>query len=472
MGAYGDADARERGEEEMSLSKVILLAGLGCGDEGKGTTVDYLTRTYKAHTIIRYNGGAQPMHNVISPDGRHHRFAQFGSGMLVAGVRTHLSRFMLVNPLNMFNEDVYLRDIGVSDALSRITIDEDAPIITPFHRAKNRLLEISRGDARHGSCGMGVGQTMEDFLRFGDKALFARDLSNKKTLRSKLSFLQEQTRDSLKEILMNVAEGNIPRTDATMSAYALLNDSDIIDELVRLYKSFSCAVRVVDASYCNELLNQDGVVIFEGAQGVLLDRNHGFHPYKTKTDITFANAETLLKEASYAGDVSRVGVLRGYATRHGNGPFVTEDAELTKNIPDIHNVTNEWQGPFRIGYFDLVSARYALNVIGGVDYISLTNLDRMQSMEKVQICVAYQLAAPEGSVVRASIKVNRPPDIEHQALLTKYLETARPIYREHQKITSRESAIDYAETIEQQLDTPVSIISFGPTANDKIEINS
>lgn len=458
--------------------KAILVAGLGFGDEGKGSTVDYLTRKHDVHTIIRYNGGAQPIHNVISPDGRHHAFAQFGSGMLVAGTRTHLSRFMLINPLNMLNEELYLRVIGVNDALFRTTIDGDAPIITPFHRAKNQLLEIARGDARHGSCGMGVGQTMEDFLRFGEKTLFVKDLSDKKILREKLSFLQEQARLSLEEILEKIVSDKIARTDTTMRAYALLHDSDIIEELVRRYKGFAHSANIVDASYCKQLLHQDGVVIFEGAQGVLLDRNYGFHPYKTKTDITFANAYTLLNEASYTGNVLRVGVLRGYATRHGQGPFVTEDKKLTKSIPDFHNGANEWQGSFRIGHFDLVATRYALDVIGGVDQIALTNLDRMKEISKPQVCTMYQLAMPTEShfVCKGDtaqlIRVERPSNIDHQALLTKYLETARPIYRQYSKIKSQKLAIQYAKNIGRELGVPISVVSFGPTSKDKIEINN
>src|SRR5512147_2617059 len=100
----------------MIQRQVILVADLGYGDAGKGSIVDYLTRQRPAHTVIRYNGGAQAAHNVIDPGGAHHTFAQFGSGTLVPGVRTYLSRFMLVDPLNLMHEERHLQTLGITDA--------------------------------------------------------------------------------------------------------------------------------------------------------------------------------------------------------------------------------------------------------------------------------------------------------------------------------------------------------------------
>ena len=142
--------------------KAILITDLGFGDAGKGGLVDHLTRVTGAHTVVRYNGGAQAGHNVITPDGRHHTFAQFGSGSLVPGTRTYVSRFMLLDPLAMLAEERALQGLGVRDALARTAIDRRALITTPFHVAANRIKEVARGDARHGSCGMGIGETMAD----------------------------------------------------------------------------------------------------------------------------------------------------------------------------------------------------------------------------------------------------------------------------------------------------------------------
>src|SRR6476659_2269299 len=112
--------------------RAIILGGLGYGDEGKGTWTDFLARVEPVHTVVRFNGGAQAGHNVVTPDGRHHTFAQCGSGTFVRGVNTHLSRFMLLNPLRLLREAEELCALGVGDALARTTIDRAALVTTPF----------------------------------------------------------------------------------------------------------------------------------------------------------------------------------------------------------------------------------------------------------------------------------------------------------------------------------------------------
>jgi adenylosuccinate synthase len=140
----------------------VVVVDLGYGDAGKGTVVDWLCSRADAgpvHAVVRFNGGAQAAHNVVTSDGRHHTFAQFGSGSFIPGVRTHLSRFVLVDPLALAGEAAHLASLGVRDALDRVTVDRDALLATPYHRAANRARELARGDRRHGSCGMGIGET-------------------------------------------------------------------------------------------------------------------------------------------------------------------------------------------------------------------------------------------------------------------------------------------------------------------------
>ena len=135
------------------------MCGLGYGDDGKGAIVDWLCRDAgPGPHVVRFNGGAQAAHNVVTADGRHHTFAQFGSGSFARGARRSCRAFVLVDPLALAAEaDTWPRP-GVPDALDRLTVDRDALLTTPYHAA-NRAREAARGTGRHGSCGMGIGET-------------------------------------------------------------------------------------------------------------------------------------------------------------------------------------------------------------------------------------------------------------------------------------------------------------------------
>lgn len=136
-----------------------LVVDLGFGDAGKGAVVDRLCRAdHTVRAVVRFNGGAQAAHTVVTADGRQHTFAQFGAGTL-RGVPTLLSRFMLVDPLALTAEADHLRSLGVPDPCALLSVDRRARLTTPYHAAASRLREQARGAARHGSCGMGVGET-------------------------------------------------------------------------------------------------------------------------------------------------------------------------------------------------------------------------------------------------------------------------------------------------------------------------
>ncbi|HEU5030023.1 MAG TPA: adenylosuccinate synthetase [Spirillospora sp.] len=416
----------------------VIVVDLGFGDAGKGTVVDHLCRTSPVTAVVRFNGGAQAAHNVVADDGRHHTFAQFGSGTFVPGVRTHLSRFMLVDPLALAAEADHLRRIGVADALDRLTVDRDALLTTPYHRAANRARERARGAARHGSCGMGVGETASYALAHDD-APRAGDCLSPARLRRRLAALHDWYRT------MFPSGEDVPDVAACADAFA----------------AFAERVRIVGGGHLHGLL-RSGDVVFEGAQGVLLDEWHGFHPYTTWSTTTFANAETLLDEAGEAGSAgsagsagaaARLGVLRTYATRHGPGPFVTEDAALTAALPEPHNGTGPWQGAFRAGHLDAVALRYALEVAGGVDGLAVTHLDVAGARPDLRVCHAY--ATPGGRVDRLPAGGG---DLDRQAALTRRLASARPVYA---------PLGGPVETIEAALGAPVVLTSHGPAASAK-----
>lgn len=349
------------------MPRTFLVAGLAYGDEGKGATVDYLTRTYGTSLIVRYNGGAQAAHNVVTSDGRHHTFSQFGSGMFVPEVRTHLSRFVIVNPDTMIEEESHLREVQVYNSFERTTIDKDALVVTPFHQSMNKLLEWSR-EFPHGSCGMGIGQARALQIQYGQEVLYVGDLIDEDLTRKKLKFIRSRILDLTKHL-----EVTLENKERATDELDQIDSKDLIDQIINSYEIFTQKAFIVNPEYLNHSLRSHDT-IFEGAQGVLLDETYGQFPHNTWTDCTFTNAITLLSEANYTGDITKVGVLRSYFTRHGAGPFF-EDYEISKKVHELHNTNSGFQGKFRVGKFDPEAVRYSLSCIGGVDWIALNHLD-------------------------------------------------------------------------------------------------
>lgn len=320
--------------------RAFVIVDLGFGDAGKGLLTDFLVRETGARLVVRYNGGAQAGHNVVTTDGRHHTFSQFGSGTFVPGVRTFLSRNVVVHPTALLRENARLASIGITDALERIRISGDALVITPYHQELNRMRERARGTARHGSCGVGVGETVGHALAFPEDAIRMRDLGDVPRLRRKLARIRD---------------------------YAQLD----LDDEAWIETARTTATLVADD------FEKSGVVIFEGAQGVLLDERHGFPPHTTWSDCTVAPALALLPNGA---DVRTIGVLRTFAVRHGAGPLPSE-CDLP-HAPAEHNTTNEWQGAVRRGWFDAPLARYALDVAGTIDALAITHLDWLRHLTR------------------------------------------------------------------------------------------
>jgi adenylosuccinate synthase len=364
--------------------KAILIADLGFGDAGKGTMTDFLTRYAGARMIVRYNGGPQAAHNVVDASGHHHTFAQFGSGMFVPGTRTLLSRFMLINPLNMLKEARHLEACGVTTPLQRVLLDRRALVITPFQRSLSRLRELARGANRHGSCGEGVGECMADDLADSSLSLRVGDLADGATLSAKLRRLREAKAREYAELAPL-----LPATDAVRQECRVLTDVASLTDCMEVYAFFARNVTMVDEAEISALFAQPGVLLFEGAQGVLLDENYGFAPYTTWSTTTFANAQTLLDEHTYTGQSIRLGVTRVYTTRHGAGPFPTEEPALMDALPEGHNGWNDWQRAFRVGPCDFVLARYAREVVGGLDGLAVTHVDRLADLPTWRVCTSY-----------------------------------------------------------------------------------
>ncbi len=454
-------------------TRATIVTDLTYGDAGKGSVVDYLARAEGADLIIRHNGGSQAAHNVVTPDGRHHTFSQFGSGSFVPGVRTHLSRFMLVNPLMLLEEARALDAKGADDPLGRLTIDPRALIITPYHQAANRLREIARGAARHGSCGHGIGETMFDLVEAGAEMVRAGDLGDQEVCEKRLEGLRQLKLAQLADVIPG-----LPDTLEVQRELETLYDTELSGIVAAFYGRFWDSGLVRGEDELARLLSVSGHAVFEGAQGVLLDEWYGNHPYTTWSTTTSANALALLDEVGFRGPVRRLGLTRAYATRHGAGPFVAEDAAMSARIPDLHNGTNRWQEGFRVGPLDLVALRYALEVNGGIDALAVTCLDRLEGETEVRAVAGYRFDGPSGAR-HASLGTERritrliprtAPDLPYQEEMTRALERCRPEFTPLPPLTyDTSNAEPLLQLIEGELGAPVALTSWGPTAHDKHE---
>lgn len=326
--------------EMKAQPSASIVVGLGFGDEGKGATVDFIAASLPTARVVRFNGGQQAGHNVTH-DGFHHTFASYGSGTL-SGVPTWISRHCTINPLNAREEQQALMPV-LTDNTRKIRVHEDALVTTPLHVVVNHRKESERGDNRHGSTGTGFGETIAWSL--GNKALTAKDMGLMSTL----------------DFLIEYQEAN--RTDLPLIDLAKIS--------VRMNLAFAqCYEVVTDEEFTQEL--STGHTIFEGAQGLLLDEWHGFHPHTTWSNTTPANACSLAAEAGI-DKVEVYGCLRTYATRHGAGPLPHEDT-ISVSGADMHNPTYEWAGAFRVAPWDVTNLLWAIQTVQP-DYLSVSWLD-------------------------------------------------------------------------------------------------
>ncbi len=362
------------------MQKAFIVVGMGFGDEAKGSTVDYLTEYYKSTLTVRFGGGSQCAHNVVR-DSKHHTFSQFGSGTL-AGAKTHLSQYMFFDPGAFIKEGEHLESIGVTDWGHRVTIDSRAKIITPYHSILNKLREISRGNERHGSCGVGFGECVKDSIENPESIIYAGDLLHPNKITEKLKLVQWEKKLEIKKL-------DLPLTEEVKTLVQQCNDADFLSRVDDVFRYAIGYITIVHPERVIELLEQNEVVVFEGHQGVLLDEIHGFHPYTTWSNTTFGNALEILKD--FQGEVVKLGLMRSYMTRHGPGPFPSE-TKLVNN-PEQHNQKNEWQGIWRQGYLDCILLDYAKQCCFGVDYWVISHMDHFKESNNA-IVTGYQTDSP------------------------------------------------------------------------------
>lgn len=416
------------------MTQALITCDLGFGDSGKGATVDALCRKHSANLVVRYSGGCQAGHNVQLPDGRRHCFSQWGAGTL-AGAHTFLGPQMIIDPFAMQREAHHLRDVmDVSDPYDLLTVDPDCLVTTPIHVIKNLILHKRQN---HGTCGRGIGAAREYRLKYGGDAIEACDLAHSpEKLVRKLQLLKDRTLHELEDIFWL-------GSDCKEEWYGLLTLN--VGRLARELFSASEPLWLLKSPDRDWFTD---TIIFEGAQGILLDQYAGFHPNTTWSDVTPDPAFELCDEWDIS-DYEVIGITRSYSTRHGNGPFPANDPFAPApgvKIPgaDLGNEPNI-QGTFNSGPLDMVLLRYALSAVAP-DSIAITCVDQFPG----KVVEKYDCAVTGDNFCFPSTPYWTQPD---QSRLNDILWNCRPVFKDVTDIVQEIAAFGI----------PISSTSNGPT---------
>jgi adenylosuccinate synthase len=332
----------------------------------------------------------------------------------------------VISPAAMVPEADHLRSLGVADPFALLDVHPDCLVATHYHACMNRLRESARGEGRHGSCGLGIGEARHYWLRYGQDAPVAGDLRDRATLTAKLRLLRDRFLLEMQKLPPLAGPLAESLHDTSPAAEA--------DILQHAAEGLAFSRRMPECR----------TVVFEGAQGAPLDEWKGFHPYTTWSTVTPLHALELLEEHGPA-DVTILGVTRAYSTRHGAGPFPAWRPEMSAQITDAGNPTNDWQGSMRFGPLDLVLLEYAARTCR-IDGLVVNCLDQLP--ERPQVCTCY---ADAGTL-------EIPRSLREQSALTKLLESAVPLFRD----TTPDELLALLNEI-----APVMITASGPTHVDR-----
>ncbi len=346
----------------------IVLIGAQWGDEGKGKATDLLSD--RVQWVVRYQGGNNAGHTVVLPDGQNFALHLIPSGILTPEVTNVIGNGVVVDPGVLLDELAGLeaRDVDTSGLL----ISADAHLIMPYHVAIDKVTERYLGSRKIGTTGRGIGPCyMDKVARVGVRV---QDILDEKIFRQKVEAALEYKNQVLVKVYNRKA----------------LDADQVADEVLATGEKF--AHRIADTRLeLNKALERGETVLLEGSQGTLLDVDHGTYPFVTSSNPTSGGASA--GSGIGPGRITTVlGILKAYTTRVGSGPFPTElhDAmgdHLRKTGGEVGVTTGRDR---RIGWFDAVIARYAARVNGITDFF-LTKLDVLSGLERVPVCVAYEV---------------------------------------------------------------------------------
>lgn len=422
----------------------VVVVGTQWGDEGKGKITDFLSQN--AEVVARYQGGNNAGHT-IKFDGETYKLHLIPSGIFFKEKTSVLGNGMVIDPKAIKEELQYLHDKGVTT--DNLRISNRAHVILPYHIKLDLLQEEDKGVNKIGTTKKGIGPAyMDKAARMGIRIA---DLLDKEVFREKLE--------------QNLAEKN--RLFAKVYETDEMQVEDILDEYYQYGQEI--AKYVTDTSVVlNDALDQGRRVLFEGAQGVMLDIDQGTYPFVTSSN-PIAGGVTIGSGVGPSKINHVVGVSKAYTTRVGDGPFPTElHDEIGNQIREVGNEYGTTTGrPRRVGWFDSVVVRHARRVSGITD-LSLNSIDVLTGIETLKICTAYRYKGKIMEEFPASLKV---------------LAECEPVYEELPgwteditKVTSLhelpDNARHYLERIAQLTQIPLSIFSVGPDRTQTNEVRS
>ncbi len=422
----------------------VAVVGSQWGDEGKGKIVDWLSS--RADVVVRFQGGHNAGHTLVI-DGVTYKLALLPSGIVRKGKLSIIGNGVVVDPWAFLSEVERTQAQGVEITPQNLMIAENANLILPLHGAIDRAMEEARGDKKIGTTGRGIGPSYQD--KVARRGLRICDLEHSSIVKEKLEAL-------------------VSYNNALMRGFGWdeINAGEIYDQLMNVADKVLPYAGVVwkrldEAKYKGEK------VLFEGAQGHMLDVDHGTYPYVTSSNIVAAQAAVGAgvgpKSIGYV-----LGITKAYTTRVGSGPFPTE---LFDDIGEKIGTTGREFGTNtgrkrRCGWFDAVLVRQVVKT-GGIDGIALTKLDVLDGFDELKICVGYEL---DGSRIDYF-----PASQVHQANVKPIYETIpgwkESTYGARSWADVNASAIKYIRRIEELIDAPVTLLSTSPERDDTILMN-
>ncbi len=415
----------------------IAVLGAQWGDEGKGKIVDLLTPNFSI--VARYQGGHNAGHTVYA-NGRKFVLRLLPSGILHEGIVCVIGNGLVVDPQALFAEIDEIGKAGINIG-DRLLISDKAHLILPYHRELDLLSEARRGERKIGTTSRGIGPAYED--KIARRGVRVGDLANPASLAEAIEH--------------NVAARNRIIGDSTMDA------RQVLDDLARAWDRMKPWVTDVSL-YLDRARKEGRAIMFEGAQGTLLDIDHGTYPYVTSSNATIGGVCTGLGVGPRAID-GVLGVAKAYTTRVGEGPLPTElfgeiGNRLRESGQEFGAVTGR---PRRCGWYDAVAVRYAVRV-NGLTALALTKLDVLDGLPELQVCTSYRC--------RGTTLTEMPGDIAQLAACEPVYETLAgwqaPTAGARRYADLPIEAQRYVARLEEITGVPAAIISTGSAREDTI----